>query len=276
MNWSSLLNLFASAWLISAIQEAAQFYPTTITTKKDCQDFIKQKKYSIVKAKAFYKDDEFYLDKNYTFPMKSCLNMMAAMVVRPSFIFDIENIPVFNGRLIRIIGDLVSEVDINVELIPQVKYFLGPLGKQSEIQKGVVLFETTVALAVAEHESSLSYNDQFFRDLNRTLSISRSQCKWLVLNGWHLKNMGNTRAPTSFVLEVSQIFAGIIIWVDPQNAFKISHNEVIKFLDGTYITVIFDMPGSPEVNQANPQGSTVDLMGLSLATCWLLYRTFFA
>lgn len=276
MTWShALLILFGFTWHLSAIQEMSQFYPTPIATKKDCQDFIMQKKFSVVKAKAFYKDDEFYLDIDYKFPMKSCLNMMGAMAIRPSFLFSIENIPAFNKRHIQIISDLAFEVDTDVELIPQVKYFLGPLGKRNEIQKGVVLFETTVALAAAERESALSYNDQFFKDLNRTLSIRRSQSKWLVLNGWHLKNMGNTLPPTLFLRETSQIFTGIIIWVDPRNAFKIGRNEVRKFLNGTYVKVIFDMPGSPEVNQANPRLSTAGSMGLSLVNCWLLYRTFF-
>lgn len=95
-----------------------------------------------------------------------------------------------------------------------------------------------IAVKVAEMERRTAYyGPKFFENLNSMAQI-RTPPKYLMLNGWHLKNMHVAPNLEDNLLEV---FGGLIIWVESKSSNRIGKNQLVGFLNGTQFPVSFDM-----------------------------------
>lgn len=242
----SILLLFLIWCFADALDDSAKFEPNTLKTLKECKTFSLQKSYRISKAMAYYNNKTLWLDEKHQHNLLECARFLATMTdgTVPSFFYYMQGIENYTAEHRKVIRELNTEVMDNVEMIPVVKFFLGPKGKNSEIAKGLVQLYSEIGLAASEVESiTMAYNQEFFDSLNRSLLLSHCSQQYLVLNGWHLRNM-----QTEPVLrpDFNQIYAGIVIWVTRERAHMIAKDEVSKAFNGTYMAIVLDMPGSPE------------------------------
>lgn len=244
MKSALLVLIFIAA--VAAIQENSKIYPTPLRTQEDCEVFSKQKKFSIVKAWAYYDfnttgEKKLYLDKGLQYSLADCAACWQGELTYPSIIYHTLNSNDFSQMDI---AALEGQTDEFVEMIPQVTYYLGPGGKTSDVSKGLETLKVSwIAVRVAETERHTAYYGQkFFDDLNLIAPI-RTPTKYLILNGWHLKNM---QVAPNLDGNLLRLFDGLIIWVEPRTANLIGKNQVVKFLNGTQFPVFFDMDNSPD------------------------------
>lgn len=243
-----LLALLLGATL--AFDEGAKFSPNPLKTIRDCISFALQKTYRITKCEAYYKNSEFYLDPNHKHKLRECAKSMSKVTEgsMPGIFYKIVQLENFTAEHRNLMTALNTEVMNYVDLIPQIKYFLGPKGKDSEIAKGLTPLYSNMALAASEQETlTMAYNQMFFDALNRTLVLDKANVQYLVLNGWHLRNMDK---PPVLRPDFNQIYSAIVVWVQRSHSHLIGKNQVTGFLNGTFMPVLFDMPGSPDVSEA--------------------------
>lgn len=227
-----------------------RFSPITLKTHKDCVEFARQKKFRITTCDAYYQKQEFFLDDRYKHSLPKCAKEMAKITDGsiPAILYNIQGIENYTDDHRKTMRDMHTEVVNYVDLVPQVRFYIGPRGNDSMVAKGLVKLYSHVALAVAEEESlTMAYKQEFFDSLNRSMILENSNTQFLVLNGWHLRNMDK---PPKLRPDFNMVYAGVVIWVKPSHAHLIGQNEARRFLNGTYMPIVYNMPGSPEHNGA--------------------------
>lgn len=248
---SILLLLVVLLGSSSGLDERAKFHPKPLRSIQDCKQFARQKTDRIAKCDAYFKGFELFIDPGYRHRLRECALLMKTITEGsiPAIFYRIMAQTVFTKKHRLVMMALNSEVLNFLDLIPQVMYFLGPKGKQTDLAQGLTPLYSNMALSASETESlNLAYNQLFFDALNRTLILEKANVQYLVINGWHLRNM---EKPPVLRSDFNQIYSGIVIWVGRSHAHLIGKNEVVKFLNGTFMPVIYDMPGSPDYNVAS-------------------------
>lgn len=234
-----------------ALDENAKFHPRPLRSINDCRQFARQKTDRIAKCDAYFKDFELFIDPGYRHKLLECARLMKTVTDGsiPAIFYRIMSQTIFTSKHRNTMMAMNAEVLNYLDLIPQVMYYLGPKGKQTDLAKGLTPLYSNMALGASETEHlNLAYNQLFFDALNRTLILDKANVQYLVINGWHVRNMDG---PPMLRSDFNQIYSGIVIWVGRSHAHLIGKNEVVKWLNGTFMPVIYDMPGSPDYNVAS-------------------------
>lgn len=231
-----------------------KFFTKWLKNYKDCEQYARQHRYHIARCEGYYnpKDGDFYLDQSFRYSIEKCaLYNNQSVTQLPVIIYKIRDIVDYgNGSIVMSMHRLEAAVDAHIELVPQITMLEGPRGNKSETAMNIRKISTSwVAIAPSEKEMRLAFYPQIFFDQLMLAELgSIVPNKYLMLNGWHLKNIPE---PPLIDRNLLNIFVGLIIWVERSHAHFIGKNEVVKFLNGsTSIPVWFDMPGSPEIGGA--------------------------
>lgn len=199
--------------------------------------------YVNVKCNAYFHKYEMYIDPGYVTRLKTCFSLMSDIrAFTPRIFYRPMEILELTGNHIDAMTALTADADSYVEVIPLLTFFMGPDGKTSNLMNGTLDIASPVALAVAERESlGLSYSEEFFVNLTRADEIKNAYMKFLVVNGWHLINVQfSIQMPVNF----SDIFDGIVIYVEKDRAHLISRAEVLNFAVHFGVPIYLDMTGS--------------------------------
>lgn len=246
----SFLLLILILGFADSLDDGAKMDPNALRNIKDCSAFSRQKTFRIAKCNAYYNNQSFWMDDGYSQSLLECAKIVAKFQAGglPTVFYHIHGIEFFKAEHRKAIRDMTTEVTYYLEIVPVVKFFMGPKGKLSEIAKGLTDLYNGIALGVSEQESiSMAYKQEFFDSLNRSLILTHANSQYLVLNGWHLKNMDFT---PELRPDFNQIYAGVVIWVSRAHAHLIAKDEVGGFLNGTFVPLVLDMQGSPDHNGA--------------------------
>lgn len=257
----------------SATVPTSKFSPSPLRNIQDCRNFVRQKAFRVTKCQAYYKDNQFFLDNEFKFKLLDCVSLTSSITegVIPVIFYEVKNIEVFDHNHTTAMLNLNGKVQTYLDLIPQIRFFIGPKGQDKDIAKGLTQIYSNVAMAVSELEVlNLYYNQQFFNGLNRSLILSNAQIQYIVLNGWHLRNMDKSPVLRS---DFNQLYAAVVIYVTRAHAHLIGKNEVTKWLDKMYMPVLFDMPGSPDNNRANDLLRSPIILFFTLWGILTVYRT---
>lgn len=255
----------------SSEKDNVNFYPRVLATTKDCEEFAGQTQYKIAKCDVYYRRYEFYMDVGRTENFKRCLEKMKLIrEFTPSLFYHLQNVSVLTEEHVDTMTMLSGDHEYFVELIPQVKYFLGPGGSPKDVMRGVEKANTIIALSVAEVESpNEAYTQEFFTSLNKSTLLTKTDQIFLVLNGWHLSNIQFAPDIPEYF---NKVYSGIVVWVARTHAHLIGKDTVQKYVSGLSLPVFLDMPGSPkEYNAASQLLFTPILFFISL----LVLKTFF-
>lgn len=256
------------------IRETANFYPLRLITVQNCLKFTQQNKFKIAKCDVYFHDSKLYLDRVHREPFKQCLLVMRMISdYTPTIFYRVKGISTLTDQMIDSMVILGGVVQYFVEAIPQLPFFIGPSGSRVGLIKGVEKLYAMVALSAAEEESTgAAYKSEFFRQLNRSQEVTKTDQKLLVLNGWHLKNSAKNIA---FPDHMERLFTGIVVWVDPEHSQLIGKNQVLDILEKTKTTlpIYLDMHGSPQFS--NAWDREILLTPLLILSSLLIVRTFF-
>lgn len=247
---AKLLFFIAALWLLHAslaIQPTAKFFSKRLKTYRDCQQYSRQSKYAIARCDGYYspKKKTFFIDDRFNVSVVECgqLNEDGRL---PTIIYEVKGIKDFSENDVMVdMIQLEVKLDRYVEIVPQITCMLGPGGDKSTIAVNLGRFITSWAvIAPAEKENRLAYYPQVFFDQLYMVETIPVAYKYLMLNGWHLRNI-------PYIPELNEeffnIFSGIIIRVEREHAHLINKKEVTAFLNSTIpIPIWFDMPGSPD------------------------------
>lgn len=239
----------------TGIELKAKFYLKRLQTLAHCEEFSRQKKAMVARCDAYYdkKEGLFYLDQTFRHSLQKCAEAHRKDTNKQlqTIIYTVKGVLDYGAtEILRDMVSLEASVDTFVEIVPQVTYLVGPGGKQNATAKKLNSLSTSwLCIAPSETENRMAYYPQvFFNQLNLVEFSSQVANKYLMLNGWHLRNI-----PTFPEIDrnIMNVFAGLIIWVERSNAHQIGKNEVIKFLNGTStLPVWYEMQGSPDFSFA--------------------------
>lgn len=269
INFSVVLLWFLLATLrilpkTTGIELNAKFYTKRLQTYAHCEEFSRLPKTMVARCDAYYDSEEglFYLDHSFRYSLQKCAEAHRKRMEKQlqTIIYTIKGVVDYGKtEILRDMVKLEAAVDAYIEIVPQVTYLSGPGAKKKPAKNLNSLSTSWVCIAPSETENRMSYYPQvFFNQLNLVEYSSQVANKYLVLNGWHLRNI-----PTMPQLDrnIMNVFAGIIIWVERSNAHQIGKNEVVKFLNGTStFPVWFEMQGSPDFSFAGRLEAPVGLI----------------
>lgn len=271
--------LFASLHLVRGIDLKAKLYPKRLTDSQDCETFSRQSKYMVAKCDAYYDatSQSFFLDDAFKHNLLKCAKYHSKNNHNqqlPAIIYRVRNVTDYGkGTILKDMVKLEGAVDYFLEIVPQITFMVGPGGKSEDQAKNINSISTSwVAIIPAERENRMTFYPQaFFNQLNQVEGYCSSVAnKYLVLNGWHLRNI-----PTIPQIDrnLLNIFAGLIVYVERAHAHHIGKNEVVKFLNGTTtMPVWYDMPGSPEFGAAAQLPRPVAVVAAAVLLSWLCRR----
>lgn len=227
---------------ITAILKSAQFYPTILTSLEQCRLFGKSKAV-FARTHAYYIDQAFYINENHS--LYSCAHLLTDEFLFKSLIYVVQHGDFANQNtsLVNAINLVQRDLPANMELIVQLKLFLGPGGDERQVVRGLRT-EQLCAHFIYGGEEHESVTGQYSQALFASLAHVQRHPKfnmYVLLNGWHLRNMGRPA-----YLSHWQHIVGFIVYVSRASSHRISTHDATKYLPDTEARLILDMPHSPQ------------------------------
>lgn len=258
--------LFVLFFSEATIHPGSKFLPEYIKTLDECKRFV-QSKYDVARVSAYYdyKGNMFFIDQKKRLSLQKCAHAfdLHQTKIAKTIIFVVNDSEYNNTNLLDAINNVrVWADDLGVIMVPQIRIFLGPGGSCNELAKGLVEEDLrgSVLFAASEVESmNRPYTQEFFANLQAIDNFVGTSNKYLLLNGWHLREM-RTRPSLSFKTDLNLI----IVTVGKSNAHRIS---IVEALQNTPLnfTIVVDMPFSPVKMGGRRLEFNLKLVGLVMA-----------